>query len=179
MLWEGKRARGERGGARCAPPGEGGINKHGRQEIFLTNRTGQSVSQSLPHSYQRSTWSTYTRSVLDECVVESQTERAKPGGKGALAYNPACQIFFILPRRVVCASVRSDARRWWRWCAPPQHAGGAPRDGTWAREGAGRRGRGRLAKRRRRLAALQHRSPARAIGGELRPPRVVEVKRNR
>ena len=30
------------------------------------------------------------------------------GGKGALAYKPARQIFFILPRRVVCAS-RSDA----------------------------------------------------------------------
>ena len=42
--------------------------------------------------------------------------------------------------------------------------------------GQGRRGRGRLAKRRRRLAALQHRPPARAIGGELRPPRVVEVE---
>ena len=26
-----------------------------------------------------------------------------------MAYKPACQIFFILPRRVVCASVRSDA----------------------------------------------------------------------
>lgn len=36
----------------------------------------QSVySQSLPHSYQRSTWSTYTRSVLDECVAESQSQK--------------------------------------------------------------------------------------------------------
>ena len=26
-----------------------------------------------------------------------------------MAYKPACQIFFTLPRRVVCASVRSDA----------------------------------------------------------------------
>ena len=30
--------------------------------------------------------------------------------------------------------------------------------------------------RRRRLAALQHRPPARAVGSELRPPRVVEVE---
>mmetsp|Transcript_20662 Transcript_20662/g.52465 ORF Transcript_20662/g.52465 Transcript_20662/m.52465 type:complete len:470 (+) Transcript_20662:298-1707(+) len=40
----------------------------------------------------------------------------------------------------------------------------------------GWRGRGRLAMRRRRLAALQHRPPAHAVGSELRPPRVVEVE---
>ena len=32
----------------------------------------QSVRQSLPHSYQRSTRCTYARSVLDECVAGSQ-----------------------------------------------------------------------------------------------------------
>ena len=34
--------------------------------------------------------------------------RAK-GGLGRRWHKPACQIFFILPRRVVCASARSDA----------------------------------------------------------------------
>ena len=90
------------------------------------NTHTHTVSQSLPHSYQRSTWSTYTRSVLYECVAESQSQK---GGWGRW-HMPARQIFFILPRRVVCASARSDVRRWRRWCEPPQHAGGAPRDGT-------------------------------------------------
>jgi len=41
--------------------------------------TCTAVSQSSPHSYQRSTWSTYTRPVLYECVAESQSQ----GGLGA------------------------------------------------------------------------------------------------
>ena len=42
-----------------------------------------------------------------ECVAESQSQ----GGLGELTYArlPARQIFFILPRRVVCASARRDA----------------------------------------------------------------------
>ena len=45
----------------------------------------QSVSQSLPPSYQRSTWSACTRSVLDECDAESQSQggvRGRRLGKG-------------------------------------------------------------------------------------------------
>ena len=41
--------------------------------------TCTAVSQSSPHSYQRSTWSTYTRPVLYECVADSQSQ----GGLGA------------------------------------------------------------------------------------------------
>ena len=36
-----------------------------------TDTVSQSVSQSLPHSYQRSTWSTNTRPVLDECSMSA------------------------------------------------------------------------------------------------------------
>ena len=46
----------------------------------------------------------YTHSVFSECVVESQSQ----GGWGRW-HMPARQIFLILPRRVVCASARSDA----------------------------------------------------------------------
>ena len=110
----------------------------------------------------------YTHSVFSECVVESQSQ----GGLG-----PARQIFFILPRRVVCASTRSDASM-----AALVRAAAARRGRIegWDIGTGGAGARGRLAIdryiRRRRLAALQHRPPARAVGSELGPTRVVEVE---
>ena len=47
----------------------------------------------------------YTRSVLYECVAESQSQ----GGLGGVGIGQPVRFFFILPRRVVCASARSDA----------------------------------------------------------------------
>ena len=44
--------------------------------LLVVLRT-QSVSQSLPNSYQWSIWSTYTHSVFSECIVESQSQRGE------------------------------------------------------------------------------------------------------
>ena len=91
-----------------------------------------------------------------------------------MAYKPACQIFFILPRRVVCASVRSDTSM-----AALVRAAAARRGRTegWdmGKGGAGAGGAGETAAAPRFFAA----SPASARDrrrAPVRPPRVVEVE---
>jgi hypothetical protein len=89
-----------------------------------------------------------------------------------LAYKPACQILFIRPRRVVCASSRSDASM-----AALVRAAAARRGRTEGWDtGKGGAGAGGWRNGGGRLTTLQHRPPARAFGNELRPPRVVEVE---
>ena len=102
--------------------------------------TSQSVSV-ITTLLPRSTWSTYTRSVLDECVAESQSQRK--GGKGALAY--ASLLDFLHPAEARSLRLGSHRRvdggvgaRRRSYSTPGAHRG--------VGHGQGRRGRGRPAK---------------------------------
>ena len=67
----------------------------------------------------------YTRSVLYECVAESQSQGGLRGVGicQPVRFSSSCRGAWSAPRLAAM-------RRWRRWCAPPRHAGGAPRDGT-------------------------------------------------
>jgi len=86
--------------------------------LRLLTLTTKSLSQSVSNSASQAVITKllpvehmvhYTHSVFSECVVESQSRGGRGGGEASANQLPMRLFLVILPRRVVCASTRSDA----------------------------------------------------------------------